>query len=70
LTNGQWREVKTMVVGEFESVWHGKKGELEVKTRDISYFSRSYRVREFERYALAELHRRGVDNAERVVAPA
>jgi hypothetical protein len=67
LTNGQWREVKTMVVGEFESVWQGKKGEIEVKTRDISYFSRSYRIREFERYALAELHRRGVDNAEQVV---
>ena len=26
LTNGEWREVKTMVVGEFESVWNGKKG--------------------------------------------
>lgn len=67
LTNGQWREVKTMVVGEFESVWNAKKGEIEVQTHDISYFSRSYRIREFERYALAELHRRGVDNAERVV---
>ena len=67
LTTGEWREVKTMVVGEFESVWNGKKGEIEVKTGDISYFSRSYRIREFERYALAELHRRGVDNAERVV---
>ena len=44
-----------------------KKGEVQVKTRDISYFSRSYRIREFERYALAELHRRGVDNAELVV---
>lgn len=68
LTNGEWREVKTMVVGEFESVWSSKKGEIEVKTRDISYFSRSYRIREFERYALAELHRRGVDNAQEVVA--
>jgi hypothetical protein len=67
LTNGEWREVKTMVVGEFENVWHEKKGEVQVKTRDISYFSRSYRIREFERYALAELHRRGVDNAGLVV---
>ncbi|MBK8904206.1 MAG: hypothetical protein IPM53_23705 [Anaerolineaceae bacterium] len=67
LTNGEWREVKTMVVGEFARVWNGKKGEIEVKTGDISYFSRSYRIREFERYALAELHRRGVDNAEQVV---
>jgi len=67
LTSGEWREVKTMVVGEFESLWNEQKGEVQVKTRDISYFSRSYRIREFERYALAELHRRGVDNAERIV---
>lgn len=67
LTNGEWREVKTMVLGEFESVWNSKKGEIEVNTRDISHFSRSYRIREFERYALAELHWRGVDNAEEVV---
>lgn len=63
LTNGEWREVKTVVVGEFESLWNEGKGEIEVKTGDISYFSRSYRIREFERYALAELHRRGMDNA-------
>jgi hypothetical protein len=67
LTSGEWREVKTMVVGEFESLWHEQKGEIQVQTKDISYFSRSYRIREFERYALAELHRRGVDNAQRVV---
>jgi len=63
LTSGEWREVKTMAVGEFERRWNEKAGEVEVKTRDISYFSRSYRIRDFERYALAELHRRGLDNA-------
>lgn len=67
LTSGEWREVKTMVVGEFEPVWNAKAGEVEVKTRDITYFSRSYRIREFERYALSELHRRGMDNAQRIV---
>ena len=63
LTTGEWREVKTMVVGEIESVWQEKAGEVEVKTRNLSYFSRSYEIRSFERYALAELQRRGVSQA-------
>lgn len=67
LTTGEWREVKSLTVGEFERQWNQKKGLIEVKTRDISYFSRSYRVREFERYALAELARRGIDKARIVV---
>lgn len=67
LTSGEWREVKTMVVGEFERLWNEKAGEVQVKTRDISYFSRSYRIRDFERYALAELHRRGLENARLIV---
>ena len=33
----------------------------------MSYFSRSYRTREFEQYALTECHRRGLGNAQRVV---
>jgi len=67
LTNGEWREVKSMAVGEFESLWNQKKGEVQVKTSNLSYFSRSYQIREFERYALAELHRRGMDNADHIV---
>jgi hypothetical protein len=63
MTNGEWREVKTVVVGEFESQWNEQESEVQVKTRDISYFSRSYQIREFEQYALPELHRRGLDNA-------
>jgi hypothetical protein len=66
-TDGEWREVKTMVVGKFEPVWNAKARDVEVKTSDITYFSRSYRIREFERYAYAELHRRGLDNAQQVV---
>jgi hypothetical protein len=68
LVNGEWREVKSVAVGEVESDWQVRKGEIVVKTNDLSYFSRSYRVREFERYALAELHRRGIDNADTVIA--
>lgn len=67
MTNGEWREVKTVVVGQFDSQWNKKRGEVEVKTHDISYFSRSYPIREFEQYALPELHHRGVFNAEKIV---
>ena len=69
LTTGEWREVKTVAIGEFEKIWNSKKGEMEVHSHNLSYFSRTYPVREFERYALAELHRRGVFNAQVVAAP-
>lgn len=65
LTTGEWREVKSVAVGEFGVVGEDKQA---VKTTDISYFTRSYGVRDFERYALAELHRRGVEKAKTVVA--
>jgi hypothetical protein len=68
LVNGEWREVKNIAVGEVKSAWVASKGEIIVKTKKISYFSRSYRAREFERSALAELHHRGIDNAETVIA--
>ena len=67
LTNGEWREVKTVVIGEFKSQWNKKASKTEVKTSNLSYFSRSYRVREFEQYALPELYERGVFNADKVV---
>jgi hypothetical protein len=67
LTTGEWTEVKTMAVGKFVGIWNVKKGRIQVKGKEISYFSRSYRAREFERYALAELQQRGIDNARRVV---
>ena len=67
LTSGEWREVKTMVVGEIEIEGEEEKEEKQVKTRDISYFSHSCRIRKFEQLALAELQRRGVFNAEEVV---
>lgn len=48
LTNGEWREVKSVAVGEYAAHWSEKKGELTVKTEALTYFSRSSRVREFE----------------------
>jgi hypothetical protein len=68
LVNGEWREVKSVVVGEFSAMWDEASNETQVNTENMSYFSRSYRVREFERQALAELHQRGVTEAKTVVA--
>jgi hypothetical protein len=66
LTGGQWREVKTVSIGEFATVIQAD-GSEKVQTGSLSYFSRSYRARDFEYYALPELHRRGIVNAESVV---
>jgi hypothetical protein len=68
LTNGKWREVKGVAVGEFETERSAGGKEEGVRTRNLSYFTRSYRAREFEYFALAELARRGLDKAETVVA--
>jgi hypothetical protein len=62
LTGGEWREIKTVSIGEFETVVQAD-GTEKVETGSLSYFSRSYRAREFEYYALPEVHRRGVINA-------
>jgi hypothetical protein len=66
LTGGEWREVKTVSMGEFETVTQAD-GSEKVKTGSLSYFSRSYRARDFEYYALPEVYRRGVTNAALVV---
>lgn len=68
LTSGEWREVTSVAVGEFETVWDRQTWQRWVQTDNISYFSRTYSVRDFERYAPAELHRRGLGNAQTVVA--
>lgn len=68
LTSGEWREVKSIAVGEFTTEYDPQSWTAQVKTHNLSYFSRSGGVREFERDALAELHRRGVENAQTVVA--
>jgi hypothetical protein len=68
LTTGEWREVKSVAIGEFGPVVPDRANKQIVKTTDISYFTRSYGARDFERYALAELHRRGLERAKTVVA--
>jgi hypothetical protein len=68
LTTGEWREVKTVSFGEFRPVWDAKQGKVVTRTEDISYFSRVETADEFSRSALVEWHRRGGENAQRVVA--
>ncbi len=68
LTDGNWQEVKSVATGEFGSEEQTTGAEQLVKTTAISYFTRSYEIRDFERHALGELHRRGLENAPTVVA--
>jgi len=68
LTTGEWLEVKSVAIGEFETDEAQIAKKQSVKTKAISYFSRSYPIRDFERYALGELHRRGMEKASLVVA--
>lgn len=62
LQHGVWAEVRTLVVGEVESV----KGEAH--TGNLSYFSRKESAETFNRLALVEIHRRGIENAGEVAA--
>ena len=65
IVHGQWAEVRTVVIGEVQPMVQ-ERGEWVVHTRNPSYFSRKVSVREFERLALAEIQRRGVENAKQV----
>jgi hypothetical protein len=66
LTNGEWREVKSIAIGEFGD--ENERGTIdEVKTSNLSYFTRCFNARTFEQDALAELQRRRVEEAKTVV---
>lgn len=68
VTTGEWREVKTMVLGEFEPYWDAKQRQVVTRTNQLSYFSRVDTAENFSRSALVEWQRRGGDNAHTVVA--
>lgn len=57
---GEWREAKTLVVGQLSATQPGKAEEL-------SYFSRIQHIEPFTRLATGELHRRGTFAAPVVV---
>lgn len=67
LVGGEWREVKTLVVGQIQPATL-EQGEWVVHTTNLSYFSRLASAREFEQAATLELERRGVFRAEAVGA--
>ena len=67
LVQGQWAEVRTVVIGEVQPMVQ-ERGEWVVHTRNLSYFSRKISSEEFERLALVEIQRRGVENAGQVAS--
>jgi hypothetical protein len=67
LLHGVWAEVRTLVIGEVQPAVQ-EKGEMVVHTRNLSYFSHKIKAEEFQRLALVEMHRRGVENAKAVAA--
>jgi hypothetical protein len=68
LTNGDWREVKTVAFGEFSTKWNSQQRRLQVETEKLSYFSRLAPAEVFGRQTLVEWQRRGGENAKRMVA--
>ena len=68
LTNGEWREVKMMTVGQFESKWHAKEKRYQPHTSDLSYFARMENATSFATSSIGEWHRRGCEQAEKIVA--
>jgi len=67
LVQGEWAEVKTLVVGEVAAPTE-HKGEQVVTTHTLSYFSRMTDADSFQRLTLAELYRRRVETAAHVAA--
>lgn len=68
LRNGEWREVKTVAFGEFETKWNAKSQEVVTKTEKVSYFSTADKAEQFSDKAIVEWYRRGGENAQKVVA--
>jgi hypothetical protein len=67
LVGGEWAEVKTVVLGKIdEPVWESE--EWKVHASELTYFSRLMEAEDFDRAALGETHRRGVETAVQVVA--
>jgi hypothetical protein len=67
LVGGVWAEVKTLVIGEVQPPVISK-GERVIHTTDLSYFSRLTDSDSFQRLALVETQRRGVETAGAVGA--
>jgi hypothetical protein len=75
LREGEWAEVKTLVIGEIVSVGPAEPPEPTIpppsataQTTALSYCSRLADIEHFNMAVLGELHRRGIETAGRVVA--
>jgi hypothetical protein len=64
---GQWKEVRTLAVGEVQPPRPGSEGPV-IQTTTLSYFSRLTDSHTFAELALPELQRRGIERAGRVGA--
>jgi len=67
LIGGEWAEVKTLVVGEVVEASQAQ-ATGEVKTCNLSYFSRLSDAESFPRLTLGELYRRRLESASQVAA--
>jgi hypothetical protein len=67
IVGGQWREVRTLAVGAVQPPRDTPDGLL-IQTTEVSYFSRLSDSTTFAEQALLELHRRGIETAQRVGA--
>jgi hypothetical protein len=68
LVGGEWAEVKTLALGVVQEPKVNRRGEPEVHTTDLSYFSRLADHETFGRLALVETQRRGTETAGVVCA--
>jgi hypothetical protein len=67
LVGGTWAEVKTLALGEVLPAVE-IKGERVIRTDKLSYFSRMVDSDTFQRLALVETYRRGVETDDQVTA--
>ena len=68
LTSGQWREVRLVAFGEFDTQVDGAKGAVKARSNSLSYHARLESAEAFAKSALLEWHERGGENAMQVVA--
>jgi hypothetical protein len=68
LVGGEWAEVKTLALGVVQEPQVNRRGEPEIHTTALSYFSRLADHATFGRLALVETHRRGTETAGVVCA--
>jgi hypothetical protein len=67
LSSGEWAAVKTLVIAEVQPPLLSN-GAAVIRTHQPSYFSRLTDADPFQRLALVETHRRGVEHATAVGA--